>query len=102
MAGGGKDYFFAIGEKKGAGMGTMVRAHHLLVAAVDIHGPDFIALVAFAVGLKDKFFAVPAEISLAIVPVKGQLSEIFHESIIGFSDIFHGLFFAATSQKAGC
>ena len=55
-------------------MGPMVGADHVLVTAIDIHDPDFIAGIATAVGLEYKLATVRAEIRLAVVALEGQLA----------------------------
>ena len=56
----------------------MVGANFTLVGTIDVHDPDFVAVVAATVGLINQPATIRAKIGLTIVSFKGKLGDVFH------------------------
>lgn len=57
-------------------MRTVFGADAMFVIAVDVHCPDFIALLPTSAGLIDQLLTVGAEVRLAIITLVGKLSDM--------------------------
>ena len=65
-------------------MRPMIRTHHFLVATVCIHGPYLVACILIPVRLIDKGGPVSTEVSLAIVPVRGEAGNVFQVLLVRY------------------
>src|SRR6202140_5507645 len=60
----------AVGIEEAASRAPLARRDHVLVAAVDVHDEDLVALYVAMRRLEDEFLAIGGEVSLGILSAK--------------------------------
>lgn len=80
----------------------MVWADALFIIAVDVHRPDFIALLPASAGLIDQLLAIGAEIRFAVITLVGELGDIAKVHIFGLRNrLIASARFANDEHKCG-
>jgi hypothetical protein len=74
--GGGVENLLAVGVEETAGGASLAGRDHALVAAIDIHGENLIALHVAVGRLEDQLLAVGGEVGLGVLATKGELVDV--------------------------